>query len=80
MIDVNAKFDDVILNIKTLKENYNSSLASFRYFEKKQLIEYKKNIRNNVYSLQFEEWKKDKIWNFLNGFEEFETLENLIKR
>lgn len=80
MINVNAKFDDIILNIKTLKENYNSSLASFRYFEKKQLIEYKKRIRNNVYSLQFEEWKKDKIWNFLNGFEEFETLENLIKR
>lgn len=80
MIDVNAKFDDVVLNIKTLKEKYNRSLASFRYFEKKQLIEYKKSIRNNVYSLQFEEWKKDKIWNFLNGFEKFETLEDLIKR
>lgn len=80
MVNIDTKFDDVVLNIKTLKENYNCSLASFRYFEKKQLIEYKKSIRNNVYSLQFEEWKKDKIWNFLNGFEEFETLENLIKR
>lgn len=80
MVNIDTKFDDVVLNIKTLKENYNRSLASFRYFEKKQLIEYKKSIRNNVYSLQFEEWKKDKIWDFLNGFEEFETLENLIKR
>ena len=32
------------------------------------------NLKKQVYALQFEEWKKDKIWEYLNDYEEYEEL------
>ena len=80
MIEFNSNwnFKEVIENLKTLKTYYDEVLSSFYYFDLRKLIKFKKKMRDSVYSLNLQEWQKDKIWNYMNGYECYEELVKFI--
>lgn len=79
MINLEWDYDTVVDNIKTLKDNYLFSLASFN-FNIKARIEYIKYVKNQIYSLKFDEFRRDKIWEYLNDYETLDMLIFLTKR
>ncbi len=79
MIDNSWTFQDIIKNIEAIRTFFNSSCASFCYFDKHSLIVFKRNFKATIYSLNASDSQKDKIWQYLNGDELDEPLEYLIK-
>lgn len=79
-INQNWKFKDVVENLRALRTQYEDILRSFTYFQLNEIVEFKRNTRNAFYSLNFETWKKDKIWNYMNRFEYFFILQEIVKR
>ena len=79
MIDSSWNIQDIILNIEAIRSFYNTSCASFSYFDKHSMIVFKKNFKATIYSLKAKESQKDRIWQYLNGDELDEPLEYLIK-
>lgn len=73
-------FNEIINEIKVLKAQYKRILASFSYFQLKYKVQFKKETRQLIYSLKFEEWKKDKIWDYINDFEFYSVLENVSNK
>lgn len=76
-IDENWDFEEIVENAKMLKEKYNIFLTSFYFFEIKERNNYIKNVKNKIYNLNIIYWKRDKIWNFLNGDMEYDDLVKL---
>ena len=66
-IDVFWSFEEAVNNIKALKQEYHDVLASFSIYEVKEKAEYIKTLRKEIYKLEISEWKKDKLWEFMNG-------------
>lgn len=58
----------IIDNGRTLRGMYNELLCPF--FNEKEI----RFWRNLLYQLELEEWKKDRIWEYLNGDIEIEEL------
>lgn len=75
----NWTFEDIVYNLKMLKSQYEEILASFCYFELHKKVETIKAIRDNLYSLKLKEWQKNKIWEYMNGYETIFTLESISK-
>lgn len=73
-------FKDIVNNLETLKLQYEGVLASFYYFDLHEVVDFKRKIRNAIYELNFQEWKKDKIWNYMNGFEFLYVLKGIVQR
>lgn len=73
-------FKEAVEHLKTLKAHYKGNLASFLYFQLKEKVEFKRKIRNAIYSLKMEEWKKDKIWNYMNDYEFYYVLKGISNR
>lgn len=68
----------ILLNIEALKTEYDSSLMSFSYFNKHELVKYKREMKKKVYSIETLDWRKDKIWSYLNGDIDRMTVEYLL--
>ena len=66
MIDTSWTFNEAINNIKAIKDEYIGLLSSFSIYDGKQKKAVIHNVRKEIYKLQFEEWKKDKLWEFMN--------------
>ncbi len=73
-MDRNGIFKSFILYSRTLKELYKSLLMPF--FNVKEI----RFWRDLLYSLDIEEWKKDRIWEYLNGDVELEVLIEIYER
>lgn len=67
-MDKNNILKVVIDNGRTLRGMYQELLCPF--FNVKRIREW----RNILYQLELEEWKKDRIWEYLNGDIEIEEL------
>ena len=80
MIDNSWNIQDIILNIEAIRSFYNTSCASFSYFDKHSMLKFKYNFKKSIYSLNMTESQKDKIWQYINGDELGEPLEYLIKK
>ena len=76
-IDPNWNYKDTVLNLRALKNRYYDSLRSFSYFELHDKVLFTYEIKNAIYSLNFEEWKKDRIWEYLNHDIPLTILQNL---
>lgn len=72
-------YKEIVSKIKVLKFQYDEILTLFSYFSIKYRANFIRNLKTQIYSLQFEEWKRDRIWEYLNGDEEYETLLLFIK-
>ncbi len=67
-MDRNNILKVVIDNGRTLRGMYQELLCPF--FNEKEI----RFWRNLLYQLELEEWKKDRIWEYLNGDIEIEEL------
>lgn len=76
MVNDNWTFEDIILNIEALKTYYCRLLVSFSVFERKKRIKLCREFKTKIYSLNFEEGKKNDIWRYLNDEIEYEDLIN----
>ena len=66
-------YNEIIKNIRTLRHDYERVLASFSYIRDKN--NFIRETRNNLYSLHLEEFKKDRVWEYMNGYlSPFDTL------
>ena len=63
-------FKEFIENIEVVKSRTEGIIASFSSFEIKKQIKFKKQLRDKIYSFNFETWKKDRIlecvYNYFN--------------
>ena len=80
MINSNWNIQDIISNLEALKSYYNNSLASFSYFDKPSLLLFKKQFKQNIYSLKIRSWQKDKVWQFLNGDEAIIYAKDFLRK
>lgn len=71
-------FKETIENIEVIKSQMGDIIASFWYFDLKKEIDFIRNLKKQIYSLKFEEWKRDKIWEYINGYEYYEELVKFI--
>ena len=78
--DPEWKFNDIVRNIRTLRSDYEGILASFYYFDIKEVVHFKKQTRDMFYSYPFEEWRKDRLWEYMNGFIPFYDLICIMRR
>ena len=61
----NWTFCEMVENIEALKTQINGVLASFSCYEIKLSIQYRKQLRKDIYALKFEEWKKERILEYI---------------
>lgn len=69
-------FKEAVDNLKTLREQYKETLASFSYFDLHEKVIFLKKTRDSFYALELEEAEKDKLWDYMNGFEFLYVLKN----
>lgn len=71
MINENWTFRDLVLNAKMLKQEYVFVLAFFSNDNVYEEIKIRniiiKSFKNKLYSINIEEWKLDKVWEYMNG-------------
>lgn len=77
-IDSGWKYKDVLKHIEALKEQYKEVLASFSWKEHKEKNAVIYNLKRQIYSLKIEEWRKNKIWEYLNSDEIKANLDKYI--
>lgn len=69
---MNKKFCEIVMICEALRAEYIGFLSPFFDIEKVRFY------RDMIYSLPFEEWRRDRLWEYLNGDIEFDVLLNLI--
>lgn len=70
-------FKEIVSVLKSLKEQYWEKVRSFSYFDLHEKVVFMRNFRDDIYKLDFEEWKKDKIWDYINNYEFLYVLKRL---
>lgn len=65
-IDPSWKFKQIINNIEKIKEDFYAQLSSFTYFKLHDKVLYLRGIKDQIYSLNIENWQCSKIWEYLN--------------
>lgn len=73
-------FKDIVDEIWALRDKFDSLLMSFSYFDLHEKVVFLKKTRDAIYALNFEEYKKDKIWNYMNHYEYYTTLRDMAAR
>ena len=74
-VNPNWTFKDVISVIKALKQDYSGALTLFKCFDIHDKIQLIRQFKRDIYALQFEEWKRDRIWDYLNDNIEYEIFD-----
>lgn len=74
MIESDWTFSDVVSNIEALKNQYNGFLTSFSVFERKKALQVMRKFKTQLYSLHFEEYKRNLAWKYINDEIEYEDL------
>ena len=65
-INPSWNYKDIVANIRTLKLSYVECLTSFFYI--RQRNKFIKATRDSLYALHIEEFQKDRIWEYMNGY------------
>lgn len=80
-MEINQKWNykECLKFITSVKDDYVGFLHSFYNAEsksrnKKLFYGKAREIKKQIYSLEFEEWRKDKLWEYLNGDIPYEEL------
>ena len=73
-------FKEIVENIKAIKLQYEEVLLSFSNYQIKEQTQFRKEARDSVYALNMQEWKKDKVWEYMNDFLIIEVLEDICER
>lgn len=59
-------YNQIIANIRTLKVSYQEILTSFSYVRDEN--NFIRTTRNSLYAMNLEEFQKDRIWEYMNGY------------
>lgn len=54
-------FKEVVENIEVVKSQTEGIIASFSSFEIKKQLQFQRELRNQIYALNFELWKRERI-------------------
>ena len=76
-INQDWNFKELVGVLKSLKEQYWEKVRSFSYFDLHEKVVFMRNFRDEIYKLDFEEWRKDKIWEYINNYEFLYVLKRL---
>ena len=76
-INSNWTFEEFIENIEVIKSKTWDIIASFSCFEIKKQIKFKQQLRNKIYSLNFETWKKDRILECVYNYFDIKELNKM---
>lgn len=76
-INQDWNFKELVGVLKSLKEQYWEKVRSFSYFDLHEKVVYIRKFRDDIYKLDFEEWKKDKAWEYINNYEFLYVLKRL---
>ena len=77
-INVNWSFKELVENIEVIKSQVWDIITSFSYFDLKKEVDFKRRLKRTIYSFNFEEWKKDRIIEYIYNDVEFSVLKRLI--
>ena len=72
-------FKEVVENIEVVKSQTEGIIASFSSFEIKKQIKFKKQLRDKIYSFNFETWKKDRILECIYNYFEVKKIKEIAK-
>lgn len=75
-IDLNWSYKEAIEHAEAIKSYYKDTLASFLWYEYDKRGPFIDDLKHQIYSLKFEEWRRDKIWEYLNDDEPYLSLAN----
>lgn len=64
----NCSYKEFIKDIHILKRQYKEALLSFSVFEYHEKVMFIRQCKDQIYSLDYHEYLKDRIWNYLNGY------------
>ena len=77
-VNPNWSFKETISFIDALKQDYYGALTLFNCFNIHDKIEFIRHFKDDIYALNFEEWKKDRVWDYLNDNIEYEVFSHLL--
>ena len=60
-IDPNSTFKEIVDNIEVIKSHVRDTIASFSSFDIKKQLQFQRELRNQIYDLKFELWKRERI-------------------
>ena len=60
-IDPNSSFKEIVDNIEVIKSRVGDIITSFSSFEIKKQLQFQRELRNQIYALKFELWKRERI-------------------
>ena len=82
MYDININIDwnykEVVNNIEVIKSQVLGVIASFSYFQNRDKTIFMMWLKKTIYSFKFQEWKKDKIIEYIYDDVDIELLKKLI--
>lgn len=64
--DPSWTYNELTLNLKTLRTQYREIIASFSYFQKKEKVAYEKQIKKIIYSYPYQEFLCNFAWNYIS--------------
>lgn len=72
-------YKESLFYINYIKSSYVNIMLSFSIFgDNLELLEKIRKLKKSIYSLRFEEWKKDKLWEYINDDIEYIDLWRFI--
>ena len=60
-IDPDSTFKEIVDNIEAIKSHVRETIASFSSFDIKKQLQFQRELRNQIYALNFELWKRERI-------------------
>ena len=66
MIDEKWDFKHVVVYAEAIKKTYKGTLSSFSYFNKRDLVKYKRQFKRSLYSKSAKDWQKNRVWDYFN--------------
>ena len=77
-INTNWTFKELVENIEVIKSQIWDIITSFSYFDIKKDVDFKRRLRKTIYSFKFEEWRRDRILEYIYNDVEFDVLRRLL--
>ena len=71
-------FKQVVNNLLLIKDDYVRALSSFLWYETKERNQFMRECKTKIYSLTFEVWKCDRLWEYLNDNIEFDIFSKIL--
>lgn len=76
-VNPNWTFKETLEFIDAIKQDYYGALSLFNCFNLHDKIEMIRKFKQDIYALKYEEWKKDRVWDYLNDNIEYDVFDKI---